>query len=194
MGLRLTASADLAKAVSLKPTDAYNVLWLHLARTREGGADATELQANAAKPNRAIWPGPLLDYFTGKADAATVLSKAGLGQGKAKATQLCEANLFLGQDDLAKGRKSEGLEKLQTAAKTCDGTSREARLIRADLQRSGLTAPKPVLTQAANTGPKAVPMPAGPTVRPVKPKPPAQAQAQASSQAAGDFSLRGSLK
>ncbi|MEI9889340.1 MAG: tetratricopeptide repeat protein [Caulobacteraceae bacterium] len=188
------AAADLAKAVSLKPTDPYNVLWLHLARTKEGANDTAELQANAAKPNRAIWPGPLLDYFTGKADAATVLSKAGQGEGKAKATQLCEANLFLGQDDLAKGRKSEGLEKLQTAAKTCDGTSREARLTRAELQRSGVTAPKPVLTQASSTGVKTVPMPAGPTVKPVKPKVPAQVQAQASTQGGGDFSLRGSLK
>lgn len=177
------AAADLAKAVSLKPSDAYAVLWLHLARARQGGNDAAELQANAARTSRAIWPGPLLDYFTGKTDAATVLAKAGEGQGKAKANQLCEADLFLGQDALAKGRRGEGVERLRAAAGVCDGGGREARLVRADLQGLGAAAPKPPPGQVAgNTAPR----PAA-----AKPRPQVQAQTQTS----GDpLALRGSLK
>jgi lipoprotein NlpI len=173
------AATDLAKAASLKPTDAYDVLWLHLARAKEGANDATELQANAAKANRAIWPGPLLDYLTGKIDAAAVLAKANQGEGKAKATQLCEANLFLGQEDLSKGRRPEGLDRLQSGARACDATSREGKLIKADLQKSGVAAPKPVLTQAANPAPA--------------PRPKPQVQAQ-QTQTGGDLLLRGSLK
>jgi tetratricopeptide (TPR) repeat protein len=183
LGRSGAAAADLAKALSLKPTDAYDVLWLHLARTREGANDAAELQANAAKANRTIWPGPLLDYLTGKTDAATALTRAGEGQGRARANQLCEAYLFLGQDDLAKGRRAEGLDKLQAAARSCDAASHEARLIRADLQKAGVAPPKPVLTQAANPAPRPPPPP--------RPKPQAQAQAQASDD---PLSLRGSLK
>lgn len=181
LGKAGAAAADLAKAVSLKPSDAYDVLWLHLARAKEGANDAAELQANAAKANRTIWPGPVLDYLTGKIDAAALLTKAGAGEGKARDTQLCEANLFLGQDDLAKGRRADGLETLQTAARVCDGASHEVRLIRADLQKAGAAAPRPAATQASTT----------PAPRPPRPKPQVQAQAQTNDD---PLSLRGSLK
>jgi tetratricopeptide (TPR) repeat protein len=176
------AAADLAKAVSLKPSDAYAVLWLHLARAKQGANDAAELQANAARTSRALWPGPLLDYFTGKADAAAVLAKAAQGQGKARATQLCEADLFLGQDALTKGRRSEGLERLQAGAGACEGSIREAKLVRADLQGLGVAAPKPAATQMANAPPR----PSS-----AKPKPQIQAQTQTSDD---PLQLRGSLK
>lgn len=182
------AAADLAKAVSLKPSDAYNALWLHLARNKEGANDAAELAANAAKANRAIWPGPLLDYLTGKSDVAAVLTKASTGEGKAKATQACEANLFLGEDDLAKGRREGGIEKLQTAARTCDGASREARLVRAELQRSGAAAPK-APAPAPVSNPPTMPVPRPPSAS--RPRPQVQAQ---QTQSGGDLLLRGSLK
>ena len=142
-------AADLAKAVSLKPADAYAVLWLHLARNKEGADDTAEFRINAGKVDRASWPGPVLDYFSGKIDALTLLTMAGDGDGERKSRQLCEANLFLGQDDLAHRRRAQGLERLQAAARVCDAVSPEARLIRTDLNRAG-DADKPVLTQAAN--------------------------------------------
>lgn len=167
------AEADLAKAVSLKPTDAYNVLWLHLARLKAGVNDRAELAAEAARANRAVWPGPILDYLTGKTEAGVVLARA--GEGDARATQLCEAHLFLGQDDLARGRRREGLERLQVAARACDGASHEARLIRTELQQAGV-APRPVLTQASSDGS---------APKPVRPRPQGQAVA---------LLLRGSLR
>ncbi len=160
------AAADIAKALSLKPTDTYAMLWLHFARLREGANDAAEVQINAARVDRAIWPAPLVDYLTGKSDAATVLAKAGEGDGKAKANQTCEANLFIGEEDLARGRRAQGLERLQAAARVCEVASREARLVRADLQRSGVAAPRPVLTPALSLSPqKAAPMPAGHAIK-----------------------------
>ena len=182
------AAADLAKAVSLKPADAYNVLWLHLARARAGTDDTAELQTNAGRLNRTVWPGPLVDYLTGKADAAAVLAKASAAAGKAKTTQACEAQMFLGQDDLAKGRKAQGVERLQAAARDCDSATSEARLIRADLQRNGATAPRSSLASAAP--PTVMAKPAALSPAAAKPKPPAQVQAQG-----GDpLLLRGSLK
>ena len=171
LGKSAEATADLAKAVSLKPTDAYNVLWLHLARTAAGTNDRAELQANAAKVNRGAWPGPLLDYLTGKTDAGVMLAKAGDGEGRT--TQLCEAHLFVGEDDLARGRRREGLERLQVAAQACDSASHEAKLIRTHLQRSGVAAPRPVLTQVSDNTP---------TSKPVRLNPPTQTQAQTQAQ------------
>jgi tetratricopeptide (TPR) repeat protein len=176
------AAADLAKAVSLKPTDPYNVLWLHLARAKLGADDTAELKANAARAGRAIWPAPVLDYLTGKIEAPALLAKAGEGAGKARAGQICEADLFLGQTDLAKGRRSEGLERLEAAARGCEGPSREGKLARADLEAAGIAAPRSALASAE---PKIAPLPA-PKARP-------QVQAQASASAPPPL-LRGSLK
>ena len=130
LGKTAAAAGDLAKAVSLKPNDANAVLWLHLARAKTGADDAAEVRANAAKTNRALWPAPLIDYLTDKADAAAVLAKADEAQGKAKTTQLCDADLFLGEDDLAKSRKASGLERLQAAVRACDAAERTQGLTR----------------------------------------------------------------
>jgi tetratricopeptide (TPR) repeat protein len=186
LGKPAAAATDLAKALSLKPGDAAAVLWLHLARAKAGVDDAAEVRANAAKVNHALWPAPLIDYLTDKADAAAVLAKADEAEGKAKAAHVCEADLILGQDDLAKGRRAPGLERLQAAVRACDAVSREAKLARADLQRSGAAVPRPVLTQASTS--KTVPMPPATAARAqARPKPPAPAQD-------GDTLLRGSLK
>jgi len=203
LGKAGAAAADLEKAVKLKPTNGYAVLWLHFARNKEGAPDQVELQINAARVNRAAWPGPLLDYLTGKIDATTALAKAGEGDDKAKANRLCEADLFLGQEQLTKGRRSEGLDRLQAAANGCGAPSREAQLARADLPGGGpppvpaQSPAKPVLTQVSNPAPNAAPkarLPlADPTVKPasMKPdmvRPPVQTLAQA------DPLLRGSLR
>jgi hypothetical protein len=156
MGKAGAAAADLEKAVRLKPTNAYNVLWLHFARNKEGAPDSVELQINASRVNRADWPGPLLDFLTGKIDATAVLTKAGEGEDKARAGRLCEANLFVGQEDMAKGRRSEGLERLQAAAGGCETQSREAQLARANLPGAP-TEPAAPVTQVAQAAPKPAP-------------------------------------
>ena len=188
------AAADLEQALRLKPTDAYSVLWLHLARNKEHAPDAVELQFNADRANRAVWPGPLLDYLTGALDATAVLARADMGQ--AKTRQVCEANLFLGQEDLAKGRRKEGLERLQAAARACDAETGEARLALADLGPDAPkpVAPKPVLTQASNPAPKPAPPITGTTLKPASVKPDTQTQSQAQILAGDPLLLRGSLK
>jgi hypothetical protein len=209
LGKAGAAAADLEKAVRLKPTNAYGVLWLHFARNKEGAPDAVELQINAARVNRAAWPGPLLDYLTGKIDASAVLAKAGEGQDKARANRLCEANLFLGQEQLTKARRSEGLERLQAAAAACDGLPREAQLARADLPASSAppAPPKPVLTPVSNRMPKAALLAEPPVdpasirppsinpapIRPASVRPQVLAQVQMA-QVRGDPLLRGSLR
>jgi hypothetical protein len=183
------AAADLEQAVRLRPADAYNALWLHLARNKEHAPDAVELQINADRANHAAWPAPLLDYLTGKIDASAVLARADLGP--ARTRQTCEANLFLGQEDLAQGRRKQGLERLQAAARACDAETGEARLAIADL---GPDAPKPVLTQASNPTPKPAPLLAGPVIKPASVRPDLQTQSQTQILAGDPLLLRGSLK
>lgn len=194
LGKAGAAAADLEQALRLKPTDAYSVLWLHLARNKEHAPDAVELQFNADRANRAVWPGPLLDYLTGALDATAVLARADMGQ--AKTRQVCEANLFLGQEDLAKGRRKEGLERLQAAARACEAETGEARLALADLGPDAPkpAAPKPVLTQASNPAPKPAQPPVSATLKPASVKPDTQTQSQAQILAGDPLLLRGSLK
>ncbi len=209
-GKNAEAAADLAKAVSLKPVDFYNVLWLHMARMRTGVDDRAELTANAAKLDHTIWPAPVINYFTGKATAAEVIAAAGKGEGAAKTTQNCDAMIFLSQDDTLKGRKDDARVHMQTAQRDCASDSQEAHLVRADLQRSGVlpalpktilastppapvpTANRPVQVSAATTGPIAqgnyVPSaPSTPRIKPAATK----AKAPADSDLLG---LRGSLR
>lgn len=184
-GRAAEAAADLAKAVSLKPADGYGVIWLHLARLKAGTDDRAELQANAAGLD-AAWPAPVAAYFAGRIDAAAVMSRAGQG---AATQQTCEAQLFLGLDDLARGRKAPGQERLKAAAKTCDAASREARMTRVALQSEGIAAPKPVLASAAAPAVTALAALTKPSVPTRKPAPTALAKP-----AAELLGLRGSLK
>jgi tetratricopeptide (TPR) repeat protein len=187
-GKNAAAAADLAKAVSLKPADSYDVLWLHVARLRAGVDDKAELAAEALKLDHSIWPAPVVAYFTGKASAAEVLASAAKGEGPAKTTQTCEALVFLGQDDIAKGHKAEGVARLQTAASSCAADSQEAHLVKADLKKAG-AAPRAVL---ASTASKPAAVAAAPTIPRSKPQIQPQKQAQAAAEAPLD--LRGSLK
>ncbi len=171
------------------------MLWLHFARNKEGAPDSVELQINAARVNRAAWPGPLIDYLTGKIDATTALAKAGEGEDKARANSreaLRGRSVPRPRNSLTKGRRSEGLERLQAAAKTCDGVSREAQLARADLPGSGPPTPAP------NPAPKVLASLPDPTVKPASiraalVRPQVQTLAQAGP-VPGDPLLRGSLK
>jgi tetratricopeptide (TPR) repeat protein len=184
------AAADLARAVALKPSDSYNVLWLHLARLRAGTDDKAELLANTARLDRAIWPAAVVGYVTGKTTAAQVLAEAAKGEGAAKATQTCEALIFLSQDDLAKGRKEDGVTRLQTAQRDCAADSQEAHLVKADLQRSGAP-PRAIL---ASTAVKPPPPSLAPPIPRPRPQIQKQAQAQAQAAAGDPLDLRGSLK
>ena len=192
-GRSADAAADLAKAVSLKTNDPYNVLWLHMARLKSGTDDKAELEANAAKLDRKIWPAALINYFTGKANVAQVLADAAKGEGPAKITQTCEAMIFLAQDDLAKGRRDDGMTRLQTANRDCGADTQEAHLAKAELQRGGAapaaaartvvaSAPAPSAAPAAPAV-KAAPPPIVQAAAPPAPKPPAPAVVQASTPA-----------
>ncbi len=183
-GRAAEAAADLAKAVSLEPQDGYNTLWLHIARLKSGADDKAEFAANAAHIDAIAWPGPVVQYFAGHVTAEVMLGRATQGAGAAAAGQACEAQLFLSQEDFAQGRKVEGTQRLQAAAKGCDPTSRAARLIKAQLDGP----PTAAKTQVAAADAPVKLAKAAPALASTPTKPKTQI-AQG-----GDMLLRGSLK
>jgi tetratricopeptide (TPR) repeat protein len=167
LGRNAAAAADLAKAITLKPKDARAVVWLHLARERLGTDDQAELQANSAKLDRAAWPAPAVGFIAGKMTDDDLIAAAAKGDSAAKPARTCDALIVLAQDDLSKGRKTEGVLRLQRAEQICAPDTSESHLARADLVRNGFT-------------PRA--------------KPSLQAQNQPQPGAAGPLDLRGRLK
>jgi hypothetical protein len=200
LGKAGAAAADLRQAVRLKPNDPYGVLWLHYARNKESAPDAMELQVNAGRADRAAWPGPLLDYMTGKIDASAVLAKA--GEGQAKTVRMCEAQLFMGQDDLAAGRRSQGLDRLKAAARECEVAPREAKLARAELPGGSASEPAPTFVADAAPPPRAPSAAAEPNLKPawIRPapqpvmQPPIRTAVQSQTVAGDPLLLRGSLR
>jgi tetratricopeptide (TPR) repeat protein len=92
LGRTEAAIQDFATAVRLRASDAYAVIWLHLARVRAGRDDRWELASNATRVDRAKWPGPLIDRFLGTSSDDSVRGAALSNEGaKAKRKRACEA-------------------------------------------------------------------------------------------------------
>jgi tetratricopeptide (TPR) repeat protein len=120
--LRRTEAAiqDFATAVRLRPSDAYAVIWLHLARVRAGQDDRPELARNAARVDRAKWPGPLVDRYLGTSSDDSVRGAAlSNGGAKAKRKRACEAEFYLATFDLEQSAREEAQQHLRAAAEVC---------------------------------------------------------------------------
>jgi tetratricopeptide (TPR) repeat protein len=130
------AGQDFAQAVSLDPAGAYAVLWLHVTRMRAGVDDTAELAGNAAHLDPARWPGPVLDFYSGKTNAAQMLAIA------AKSDQLCEAQFYLAEWQLAHQQGDLARTGFQQAARTCPMGYLEHGTAQAELRRL-TTSPQP---------------------------------------------------
>jgi hypothetical protein len=99
----------------------------------------------------------------------------------------------MGQEQLSKGLREDGLAQLQSAARVCAGDSQEARLVKADLQRSGTAIPRAIQVSTTPRPAGAAPSPAVPTSPPIpRVKPPTPKPTSAT---VGDpLGLRGSMK
>ena len=72
-----TAADDAATAVKIAPADGYNVLWLHVIRTRLNQDDAAEFTANRQPLDGGQWPALVIAFYGGAISADQALSAAG---------------------------------------------------------------------------------------------------------------------
>lgn len=125
------AADDYRSVIALAPSNYYPVLLLHLALTRAGHDDALELERDALRLNRDIWPSPLLALFLGTASADEALAAAAK-EDDAKEQHRCEADFYVGMHYLlnkgqppAKGKqpmakeRSRAVKLLGDAARNC---------------------------------------------------------------------------
>jgi lipoprotein NlpI len=123
------AAADMQRAVELRPPDAYSMLFRYLARTRDGEAAASELEANATRLNAKEWPYAVVELYLGKRMPAATLSAA------KKADEGCEAQFYVGQWHILKGNTAEAVTAHQLAADTCPKTFIEYQAAIVELKR-----------------------------------------------------------
>lgn len=114
------ASQDFATAVRLWPSDAYGVIWLHLARVRAGQDDSRELARNAANIDRGNWPSLVVDLHLGSATHDAVSRSAISKNGdRTRRNRACDIEFYLATFDLEQGERDEARQHLRAAVNLC---------------------------------------------------------------------------
>jgi len=119
------AVMDFTQSLKLDPKDAYSALWLHLARRKSAPSDAGELSRNAVKFESAVWPGPLLGLYLGRATPQQVRAASARGDAATRKDQACEATFYIGEYELLRKNMSAAGSLFREAARICPYTSDE---------------------------------------------------------------------
>ncbi len=114
------AEDDLRTASDHDPKMAYYPLWLDMAMSRQGKDGGAELAERAAKLDLTAWPGPVVQFYLGRATAEDMLTTARSGDAKTQADQQCEASFYLGEHSLLAGDKAEAERLLGEALEHCN--------------------------------------------------------------------------
>jgi tetratricopeptide (TPR) repeat protein len=112
MGDFVAAGHDLEKAVD--GTNAYPILWLHLARARADESDAKRnLGQMATGLKRAEWPFPVVKLFLEQSTPEAMVAAA------VKPEESCEAQFYLGEWHLLRDARANAIEALRKAVESC---------------------------------------------------------------------------
>ena len=111
------AQADLKKSSELNPKRVVTALWLYVTERRNHAP--TELAQTAIQFDGQAWPAPVIRLFLGKASPADTLTFAETVGPINKTTQICEADFYVGEYDLADGAHDEAVRLLRLAAEKC---------------------------------------------------------------------------
>ena len=131
------AAADLRKSLSLEPSHAYVVLWLHLARARLGEDDTQDLADDAALIDPEAWPAPVVTLFLGRATPQQVEEAAARGDAEKARQQRCEADFYLGEAALLRHDVAAARVRLHAARDTCPDDFIEYEGASSELRRLG---------------------------------------------------------
>lgn len=134
------AVTDLQRSSELNPKNNYSLLWLHLARTRLGESDSTELIKRSAKADLARWPGPILKFYLGSMTADQMMAAAADHDADIEQRHLCEANFFAGEDALLHSQYSAARSHLEKAVNGCPLKNLHHDAAAAELKRLHATA------------------------------------------------------
>jgi len=152
------AAASMATRAPPAPDGIYWRLWRYMALARLGGVErASGGLGPGTQPGPGLpWPGPVVDYFHGSIDTATLLSAARKSQEARDLSQVCEAHFYMAEDSLLRQR-GDAIALFRQAAQECPKNFHEYEGAVAELKAAGvpLTVPGPTLAAAAASTPAA---------------------------------------
>jgi tetratricopeptide (TPR) repeat protein len=136
LGRTEAAVADVTTALRLNPSDAYAVIWLHLAHVRVSADDFQELAQNSANVDHKKWPGPVVDLHLGATNPET-FSTASLSNvdPKVRPERACEVAFYLGTFYLEQRDRVEAKRRLEAAVNACPPSLIELGAAKAELTR-----------------------------------------------------------
>ena len=125
----------------LDETGAYTVVWLHVAKMRQGQDDAAQFATNSARVDPATWPGPVIAFFDGKLTADQLVAGTTSAEERLRSDQRCGSEFFAGQVAMWKKQPEEARKRFEATRATCSKRYTEHATAVAELGRLG-TAPK----------------------------------------------------
>lgn len=102
------AATHIKLALERLPAERYGALSLYLARLQQGQADEAKRELGAAfeRDEADEWPRAIADFYLGRIDADTLLSRATLPAQQAK-SRTCTAYMYIGELHKAQGRTAQ---------------------------------------------------------------------------------------
>ena len=113
-----SAARDLSASIAAKKDSPYAALWLYLVQRKSGKSGAEDLQKNIEGIKMDVWPAPVLKFYLGTLDVEGVLSAAKNGDAIKAMAQRCEADFYLGEDALLRGKTEEAVKLFQRSVAT----------------------------------------------------------------------------
>jgi tetratricopeptide (TPR) repeat protein len=134
------AIADVTTALRLDPSDAYAMIWLHLAHVQAAVDDLRELARNSANIDHKKWPGPVVDLHLGATSPET-FNKASLSNvdEKVRPERACEVTFYLGTFYLEQRDRVDAKRQLEAAVNACPPSLIELGAAKAELTRIQLS-------------------------------------------------------
>jgi lipoprotein NlpI len=140
LGRFADAAADLRAGLQFDSSNAYNVIWLHLATMRLGLDDARDFAAQLVRTDSVRWPAPVARYYLGRLTAEQLMAAASKIDPRIRTDQRCSAAFYIGESELWIRRFAEAAQHFREAEATCSRDFSEYQGAAAELGRSGVTA------------------------------------------------------
>ena len=113
------AARDFQNALNINSSDAYMMLWLHLAMHNAGQDDTQAFPQQAEKIDSSKWPAPVVNLFLGKLAPEQTLAAAANPDSIKENEQQCEAEFYIGEFLLLHHETPNALLHFRAARNKC---------------------------------------------------------------------------
>jgi tetratricopeptide (TPR) repeat protein/dienelactone hydrolase len=145
------AIADLNQLSELAPHWAYAAIWLDILNKRS--QLASRLPQAIEQLDMTKWPAPVVRLLLGQMTPDAVLAAANSDDAKTKQAQVCEANFFNGELELAHGASDNATRLFRLAAADCPRNFTEWWAANAELRALGVAPDLPGLPEGHEVAP-----------------------------------------